>query len=107
MNSDKHCFELYGYDIIIDDTLKPWLIEVNASPSLSATTVNDRVMKATVINDVFNIVMPGGEVDVKAVKGDNLGGFSLLYDELASTERLEKDRLARAAKKTTPAGGWR
>ncbi|MEQ2199932.1 putative tubulin polyglutamylase ttll1 [Xenoophorus captivus] len=62
MNNDKHCFECYGYDIIIDDKLKPWLIEVNASPSLTSSTANDRILKYNLINDTLNIVTPNGEI---------------------------------------------
>ncbi len=94
MVSDRHCFECYGYDIIVDDNLKPWLIEVNASPSLSSTTVSDRIMKYKLINDIINVVLPpDGVPDVKwnkVPKPDNLGSFELLLDEdLAASGRSQ------------------
>lgn len=63
MISDRHCFECYGYDVMIDDELKPWLIEVNASPSLGATTAADKTMKHELISDIIDIVMPNGEIE--------------------------------------------
>ena len=58
MHNDAHCFELYGYDMLIDDGLKPWLIEVNASPSLSATTEDDCDVKLAVIRDALAVAVP-------------------------------------------------
>lgn len=41
MLNDKRCFELYGFYVLIDSQLKPWLVEVNGSPSMTASTVID------------------------------------------------------------------
>ena len=85
--NDKHCFECYGYDVMIDDNLKPWLIEVNASPSLSATTHSDRIMKHGLINDTLSVVISGPTIDLRGrphnagLQGNRVGGYYLAHDD--------------------------
>jgi Tubulin-tyrosine ligase family/IQ calmodulin-binding motif len=38
LESKTDCFEVYGFDIIIDSSFRPWLLEVNLSPACSERT---------------------------------------------------------------------
>ena len=50
------CFETYGFDILLDSELKPWLLEVNVCPSLSSSSPLDKKIKTSLMCDVFNMV---------------------------------------------------
>ncbi|XP_046819364.1 tubulin polyglutamylase TTLL5 [Vespa crabro] len=50
------CFELFGFDILIDDTLKPWLLEVNLTPSLGCDSPLDVRLKSALIADLLTLV---------------------------------------------------
>lgn len=48
------CFELFGFDIMVDSNLKPWLIEVNSSPAMSMDNNIDYLIKPDLIKDIIN-----------------------------------------------------
>jgi tubulin polyglutamylase TTLL4 len=50
------CFELYGYDVLIDQNLRPWLVEVNVLPSFSSSSPLDKTIKTSLVTDVFNTI---------------------------------------------------
>lgn len=105
MISDKHCFEMYGFDILLDNTLKPWLLEVNASPSLTTSTEKDRILKAQLLRDVFAVVVPPnwgeeGRHGANTCTERSVGFFDVLVDETAS--EAERRALARRGM-----AGWR
>lgn len=56
--SIPNCFELFGYDIIIDSKLKCWLLEVNSSPSLEKEYLLDELIKQQLIDDIIKLVDP-------------------------------------------------
>lgn len=51
-----NCFELYGFDIIVDSNLKPWVLEVNVLPSLSSSSPFDKRIKTMLICDTLTLV---------------------------------------------------
>jgi len=50
------CFEIYGFDVLIDQELKPWLLEVNICPSLSSGSPLDKRIKTKLVSDTLTLV---------------------------------------------------
>uniref|UniRef100_A0A3B5MMZ7 Tubulin tyrosine ligase-like family, member 4 n=1 Tax=Xiphophorus couchianus TaxID=32473 RepID=A0A3B5MMZ7_9TELE len=49
------CHELFGFDIMLDENLKPWILEVNISPSLHSNSALDVSIKGQMIRDLLNL----------------------------------------------------
>ena len=47
------CFEILGFDVLIDQNTKPWLLEVNQAPSFQTDSELDLQVKRQVIQDTF------------------------------------------------------
>ena len=52
----NNCFEVYGFDILVDSNLKPWLLEVNMSPSLNTDSAIDMKIKSSMLCDTLTLV---------------------------------------------------
>ncbi|XP_053082870.1 polyglutamylase complex subunit TTLL1 isoform X4 [Acinonyx jubatus] len=111
---------------IIVQSLKA--VAVNASPSLTSSTANDRILKYNLINDTLNIAVPNGEIpDCKWNKSppkEVLGNYEILsctflhgpgarmlmergsYDEeLAQGDGADRELRSRQGQSLGPRGG--
>ena len=50
------CFEILGFDILIDENFKPWLLEVNHSPSFCTESPLDLIIKKYLVLDTFMLL---------------------------------------------------
>ena len=51
-----NCFDLFGFDVLLDSSLKPWVLEVNLSPSLATDSPLDLFIKGYLVADTLNLV---------------------------------------------------
>ena len=52
----SRCFEILGFDILIDEKAEPWLLEVNCMPSLAGYSQFDVDLKTRVISDTLRSI---------------------------------------------------
>jgi tubulin polyglutamylase TTLL6/13 len=52
----RMCFELLGFDIILDSNLKPMLLEVNHAPSFATDSPLDYEIKKALFVDMFGML---------------------------------------------------
>ena len=60
------CFEILGFDIILDKNCKPFLLEVNHAPSFATDTPLDYEIKKRLFQDTFQLL--GLSVERKRAK---------------------------------------
>eukprot|EP00741_Cyanophora_paradoxa_P009015 tig00001428_g8728.t1 len=59
-------FELYGFDVLLDADLKPWLLEVNAAPALGLDGPVDALVKEPMLADLMAAVEGEDRLDAAA-----------------------------------------
>ena len=50
------CYEILGFDVILDSKLKPWLLEVNFTPSFNTDSSVDMEIKSGVIEETMKLI---------------------------------------------------
>lgn len=55
--SRRYCFEVFGYDFLIDERMKTWLIEVNTNPCIEESSPLLGQLIPRMLDDAFKLTL--------------------------------------------------
>jgi hypothetical protein len=87
-NVGSQCFEILGFDILLDSKLKPWVLEVNHSPSFTCDSPLDKEIKSGVIRSALKLLNISAISQKKILKEQKRQSLSRL---LKATEKKVAD----------------
>jgi len=94
----NNCFEMFGFDILVEENMRPWLLEVNLSPSLSICSPLDRKVKCDAVTDLLNVV----GIDGRPAKPDSRGKQGSYNKRVHPSDKKKKK--ARKERAEAPGG---
>jgi len=56
-NRRKHCFELFGFDFMLDSDFNVWLIEVNTNPCIEESSKLLQTLLPRMLDDLFRLTI--------------------------------------------------
>ena len=72
-------FEMFGYDIMIDEDFNCWLIEVNSSPAMDYSTDVTANLVKKVSEDTVKVVVDYGMANERKRRKVDTGGFERIF----------------------------
>ena len=99
--ADSTCFEILGFDIFLDRRGKPWLIEINRSPSFGTNEKIDLNIKTALLTQSFKLLRIRASDKKRSLTNQKIESQKRLFNgnRRVSVDQWDKSKAARIRRK--------
>ena len=94
--NDDCCFEMYGYDFMVDSDCNPFLIEVNSSPAMDYSTEITKGLVKSVFPDLVSVLLDhenfkAHKARKKSTAPDKVGSMIGLFKLIVKRDKIDRE----------------